>query len=49
LPKICPEGNINKIDRKILFTYMKNHYIPKRMVVAGVGVEHKKLVDAVEK
>ncbi|XP_011506331.1 PREDICTED: mitochondrial-processing peptidase subunit alpha [Ceratosolen solmsi marchali] len=49
LPKVCPEGNINKIDRKILFTYLKHHYVPKRMVIAGVGVEHKRLVEAVEK
>ncbi|XP_014233207.1 mitochondrial-processing peptidase subunit alpha [Trichogramma pretiosum] len=49
LPKICPEGNVNKIDRNILFTYLKNHYTPKRMVVAGVGVEHARLVDAVQK
>lgn len=49
LPKICPEGNIQKIDRKTLFTYLKNHYCPRRMVVAGVGVDHKELVSAVEK
>ncbi|CAH0559087.1 unnamed protein product [Brassicogethes aeneus] len=49
LPKICPPSNINKIHRKTLFTYLHNHYIPKRMVVAGVGVEHEKLVDAVQK
>ncbi|XP_015512900.1 mitochondrial-processing peptidase subunit alpha isoform X1 [Neodiprion lecontei] len=48
LPKICPEGNISKIDRNILFTYLKNHYTPSRMVVAGVGIEHKALVDAVQ-
>ncbi|XP_014214456.1 mitochondrial-processing peptidase subunit alpha [Copidosoma floridanum] len=49
LPKICPEGNVDKIDRKILFTYLKHHYTPQRMVVAGVGVDHKKLVESVEK
>ncbi|XP_063973195.1 mitochondrial-processing peptidase subunit alpha [Diachasmimorpha longicaudata] len=49
LPKICPQGNIEKIDRRILFTYLKNHYTPKRMVVAGVGVDHNELVSAVEK
>lgn len=49
LPKICPEGNIHKIDRKILFTYLKNHYAPNRMVIAGVGVEHEALVEAVQK
>ncbi|XP_043276457.1 mitochondrial-processing peptidase subunit alpha [Venturia canescens] len=49
LPKICPAGNIQMIDRKILLTYLKNHYTPKRMVVAGVGIDHKDLVNAVEK
>lgn len=33
----------------MLFTYLSQHYTPKRMVVAGVGVEHFKLVDAVQK
>lgn len=49
LPKICPEKNIEKIDRKTLHTYLKNHYVPSRMVVAGVGVEHNDLVHAVTK
>ncbi|XP_012528238.2 mitochondrial-processing peptidase subunit alpha isoform X2 [Monomorium pharaonis] len=49
LPKICPEKNIEKIDRKILHTYLKHHYVPNRMVVAGVGVEHNDLIHAVTK
>lgn len=49
LPKICPEGNIKKIDQKTLFTYLKNHYTPSRMVVAGVGVDHDQLVESVQK
>jgi len=49
LPKICPEKNIEKIDRKTLHTYLKHHYVPNRMVVAGVGVEHDDLVHAVAK
>ncbi|XP_024878412.1 mitochondrial-processing peptidase subunit alpha isoform X1 [Temnothorax curvispinosus] len=49
LPKICPEKNIERIDRKILHTYLKHHYVPNRMVVAGVGVEHDDLVHAVTK
>lgn len=49
LPKICPEENIEKIDRKVLHTYLKHHYVPGRMVVAGVGVEHEDLVQAVNK
>ncbi|XP_012152211.1 mitochondrial-processing peptidase subunit alpha isoform X2 [Megachile rotundata] len=49
LPKICPKENINLIDRKILLEYLRHHYTPNRMVVAGVGVEHEDLVLAVQK
>ncbi|KAJ9583883.1 hypothetical protein L9F63_021775, partial [Diploptera punctata] len=49
LPKICPEGNINVIDRNLLFTYLKHHYAPQRMVVAGVGIDHNALVESVQK
>lgn len=49
LPKICPEANIEKIDRTILLEYLMNHYSPSRMVVAGVGIEHNDLVRAVQK
>ncbi|XP_072744331.1 mitochondrial-processing peptidase subunit alpha [Anoplolepis gracilipes] len=49
LSKICPRENIEKIDRKTLHTYLKHHYVPSRMVVAGVGVEHDDLVHAVNK
>ena len=33
----------------MLLTYLKHHYVPERMVVAGVGVEHGALVESVEK
>ncbi|KAK9511456.1 hypothetical protein O3M35_000108 [Rhynocoris fuscipes] len=49
LPKICPTENIDKIDRDILFNYLKIHYVPNRMVIAGVGIEHNKLVESVER
>ncbi|XP_045104172.1 mitochondrial-processing peptidase subunit alpha-like [Portunus trituberculatus] len=49
LPKICPPENITKIDRSTLFTYLKHHHTPKRMVVAGVGVEHEALVEFAQK
>lgn len=49
LPKLCPEGNANKIDRNMLLTYLKHHHTPKRMVVAGVGVQHDEFVRLVEK
>lgn len=49
LPKLCPPNNINKIDKNVLFTYLSQHYSPKRMVLAGVGVEHQRLVEAAKK
>lgn len=49
LPKICPQENITKIDRNILLTYLKNHHIPSRMVVAGVGVDHDAFVEYVQR
>lgn len=49
LPKICPKENVERIDRTVLLEYLKRHYTPRRMVVAGVGVEHEDLVSAVQK
>ena len=49
LPKICPEENIDHIDRKVLLEYLHDHYTPNRMVVAGVGIEHEHLISTVEK
>ncbi|KAK6194779.1 hypothetical protein SNE40_000339 [Patella caerulea] len=45
LPKFCAEDNIEKIDRNVLYTYLKNVHIPSRTVLAGVGVDHAHLVD----
>jgi processing peptidase subunit alpha len=49
LPKICPPDYISSINRGQLYTYLKNLHTPDRMVVAGVGVEHNRLVEAVRK
>nr|XP_042898571.1 mitochondrial-processing peptidase subunit alpha isoform X2 [Parasteatoda tepidariorum] len=49
LPKLCPPENILKIDRSILFAYLKNHFTPSRMVIAGVGIEHDDLVNSCQK
>lgn len=46
--KLCPEKNINVISRKHIYSYMNAHHTPERMVLAGVGVEHQKLVDFAE-
>ena len=49
LPKLCPRENIHKIDRKVIFTYLKNYHTPNRMVLAGVGIEHDHLVECAQK
>ncbi|KAK7077614.1 hypothetical protein SK128_025081 [Halocaridina rubra] len=49
LPKICPPENVMKIDRSVLFTYLKQHHTPSRMVLAGVGVNHDDLVESAQK
>ncbi|KAJ3641175.1 hypothetical protein Zmor_027691, partial [Zophobas morio] len=49
LPKLCPKKNLGRIDRELLFTYLSQHYAPNRMVVAGVGVDHNKLCEVVQK
>jgi len=49
LPKVCPEKNIDVINRKTLMHYLCSHHTPERMVVAGVGVEHEQLVEYAQK
>lgn len=49
LPKLCPTTNASVIDRNMLLTYLKHHHTPKRMVVAGVGVQHDEFVKLVER
>lgn len=41
--------NVDKIDKKLLHTYMRSYYTPERMVLAGVGVEHEQLVECARK
>lgn len=49
LPKLCPEGNIDLIDRKVIYDYLKLYHTPDRMVFAGVGVDHDHLVETARK
>ncbi|TNM89315.1 hypothetical protein fugu_003549 [Takifugu bimaculatus] len=49
LPRFCPVNNIDKIDKGVLHSYLQNYYSPKRMVLAGVGIEHEQLVDCARK
>ncbi|CAB3373705.1 Hypothetical predicted protein [Cloeon dipterum] len=49
LPKICPEANLGRINRHTLLSFLSRHFVPERMVLAGVGVPHEQLVAAAEK
>ncbi|ETE56203.1 hypothetical protein L345_18086, partial [Ophiophagus hannah] len=49
LNRFCPADNIEKIDRTVLHSYLRNYYTPNRMVLAGVGIEHQQLVDCARK
>lgn len=46
LPKLCPPESLNVIDRNTIYEYMKLYHTPDRMVLAGVGVDHEKLVES---
>lgn len=48
-PRLCPSENIIKIDRKMLYHYMYNHFTPSRTVLAGVGMPHEHLVKFAKK
>ena len=49
LPKFCPEENILTIGRRELYTFLSHYHTPDRMVLAGVGVEHDKVVELAQK
>ncbi|XP_043913802.1 mitochondrial-processing peptidase subunit alpha [Protopterus annectens] len=49
LSRYTPSENIDKIDQKLLHSYMQTYFIPERMVLAGVGVEHEQLVNCARK
>lgn len=49
LPKLCPVENITRIDRNVLLSFLRNYHTPERMVLAGVGTDHEKLVELAEK
>ncbi|CAL1544137.1 unnamed protein product [Lymnaea stagnalis] len=49
LPRICPEENIPSITRPTLYSYMKGRHHPKNTVIAGVGIEHEKLIELTQK
>lgn len=49
LPRFSPADNVDKIDKQVLHSYLRNYYCPERMVLAGVGIEHEQLVECARK
>ena len=49
LTKMCPRENIPIIDQSLLYTFLKHHYDPSRMVLAGVGIDHDALVECAKR
>jgi len=48
LPKICPENNVQRVNRDVILNYLSHYHTPDRMVLAGVGVDHEAMVQAAE-
>jgi len=44
LPCICPEESLGQMAREELREFLASHYMPGRMVLAGVNVAHDQLV-----
>ncbi|KAG7276682.1 hypothetical protein CRUP_006861 [Coryphaenoides rupestris] len=42
---LLPRHNVDLIDRAALHGYLGSYYTPRRMVLAGVGVDHEQLVE----
>lgn len=40
---------MERIDKRVLHSYLHNYYCPERMVLAGVGIEHEQLVECARK
>ena len=49
LPKFAPAESLDQINRAVLHNYMAQYHTPDRMVLAGVGVDHDRLVAAAQK
>lgn len=43
--RFCGVNNVEEVTRAEILKFMKTYYVPERMVVSGVGVDHSELVD----
>uniref|UniRef100_A0A8C4X0E4 Mitochondrial-processing peptidase subunit alpha n=1 Tax=Eptatretus burgeri TaxID=7764 RepID=A0A8C4X0E4_EPTBU len=49
LSRYCPRENLPLIGSEALRGFLRNHYTPDRVVLAGVGVKHDHLVEAAQR
>ena len=49
LPLLCPEENTLKIEAREMQEFLSGHYVPSRMVLAGVNVDHEQFVALAER
>ena len=49
LPAVCPEGGVSQIRSEHIQWYLSSHFRLDRMVLAGLGVEHRTLLDIAER
>jgi processing peptidase subunit alpha len=48
LPKMCPPGNVDVIQRQNVLDYLQCYYTPSRLTVCGVGIDHSSFVEMVK-
>lgn len=49
LPRYPHSNGLKHLDHKVINKFLRSHFTPKRMVLAGVGVEHDVLCELAEK
>ena len=47
--KICPVSTLPYIQKSDLDNYCRSNYLPSRMALVGVGVDHEALVRSAQK
>ncbi|CAL1694437.1 unnamed protein product [Somion occarium] len=48
-PLLCPEDRIDLMDEPTMRGFMRDWYLPERMVLAGAGMQHEELVELADK
>lgn len=49
MPLLCPEAQLDVLGEAEIRGFMRDWYRPERLVIAGVGMEHERLVELTER